>query len=262
MRDYSKVAPTFWTGDTGRLLRKLGRDEQLLALYLITCPSANMIGLYHLPMVLIVNDLGWSLQGASKALQRVCETGFCRFEGGREEVFVVEMAAQQVGDPLEKKDLRVKGIIKEWQARRKSSFYLSFYERYSVSYHLPEPSPFEAPSKPLRSQEQEQEQDIEQEQDTPLPPKGGRSVFVVPTVDEVAAYCLERGNAVDPQVFVDHYTANGWKVGGKTPMKDWQASVRTWEKNSFRSGQSPLFTKPTIQDKADQSWEDFKRGKS
>lgn len=56
--------------------------------------------------------------------------------------------------------------------------------------------------------------------------------FVPPTVEEVDAYCKERGNQVDPQRFVDYYEANGWKVG-RNPMKDWKAAVRTWEKNGF-----------------------------
>ena len=55
---------------------------------------------------------------------------------------------------------------------------------------------------------------------------------VPPTMEEVADYCRKRGNSVDPSEFIDHYTANGWMVG-KTRMKDWQASVRTWEKNLF-----------------------------
>ena len=49
-----------------------------------------------------------------------------------------------------------------------------------------------------------------------------------PTLAEVTAYCRERQNAVDPQRFIDYYTANGWKVG-KNSMKDWKAAVRTWE---------------------------------
>ena len=54
--------------------------------------------------------------------------------------------------------------------------------------------------------------------------------FVPPSVEEVRAYCLERGNHIDPQHFIDYYQSNGWKVG-KNPMKDWRASVRNWEKN-------------------------------
>ena len=53
--------------------------------------------------------------------------------------------------------------------------------------------------------------------------------FHPPTIEEVSAYCLERGNGVDPQRFIDYYTANGWRVG-KNPMKDWRAAVRNWER--------------------------------
>lgn len=56
-----------------------------------------------------------------------------------------------------------------------------------------------------------------------------RHRFKPPSVDDVRAYCLEQGySSVDPQRFVDYYTANGWKVG-KNPMKDWKAAVRGWE---------------------------------
>lgn len=64
---------------------------------------------------------------------------------------------------------------------------------------------------------------------TPSPRRTSR--FKPPTVEEVAAYCQERGNHVDVQRFVDYYTANGWKVG-KNPMKDWKAAVRTWERGN------------------------------
>lgn len=58
--------------------------------------------------------------------------------------------------------------------------------------------------------------------------------FTPPSIEEVTAYCLERGKGVDPQRFVDFYTSNGWKVG-KNPMKDWKASVRTWEREAKTS---------------------------
>lgn len=49
--------------------------------------------------------------------------------------------------------------------------------------------------------------------------------FTPPTVDEVSTYCKERNNNVDPNRFVDWYTARGWKG-----IKDWKACVRTWER--------------------------------
>lgn len=51
-----------------------------------------------------------------------------------------------------------------------------------------------------------------------------------PSLEVVTAYCSERGNHVDPQQWMNHYQANGWKVG-RNPMRDWKASIRTWESN-------------------------------
>lgn len=61
-----------------------------------------------------------------------------------------------------------------------------------------------------------------------------------PTVKEVAEFVATREVKIDPQAFVDHYTANGWMVGGRSPMKDWQAAVRTWE--SRETGANPRTT--------------------
>lgn len=54
-----------------------------------------------------------------------------------------------------------------------------------------------------------------------------------PTVEEIKDYCEQRGNNIDPEMFFDHYEANGWMVG-RNPMKNWQAAVRTWEKQRYR----------------------------
>lgn len=55
--------------------------------------------------------------------------------------------------------------------------------------------------------------------------------FQKPTVEEVKAYCDERQNGINPEHFVDFYESKGWRVGNQ-PMKDWKASVRTWEQKS------------------------------
>ena len=81
--------------------------------------------------------------------------------------------------------------------------------------------------------EKEKEKEIEieienrEEYGADKPP---RKRFEKPSVDDVRAYCQERGNNVDPVRFCDYYDSNGWKVG-KNPMKDWKAAVRTWERS-------------------------------
>ena len=54
--------------------------------------------------------------------------------------------------------------------------------------------------------------------------------FSKPTVAEISQYCQERKNNIDAERFFDYYESKGWKIGN-TPMKSWQAAVRTWERN-------------------------------
>ena len=63
--------------------------------------------------------------------------------------------------------------------------------------------------------------------------KSKSNIFTPPTREEVQAYCKERGNHVDADKFVDFYASKGWMVG-KNPMKDWKASVRTWERSETK----------------------------
>ena len=73
-----------------------------------------------------------------------------------------------------------------------------------------------------------------------LNPKGsGRAArFSPPSVLEVQDFIAENGFSVDAQHFVDYYTSNGWKVG-KNPMKDWQATVRSWQRRESQPVSSP-----------------------
>lgn len=57
--------------------------------------------------------------------------------------------------------------------------------------------------------------------------EGARARFKAPSVDQVEAFCLENGLAVEADRFVDYYTSNGWMVGN-AKMKDWKAAVRNW----------------------------------
>jgi len=89
---------------------------------------------------------------------------------------------------------------------------------------LPSPSPLPLPSN-----------------NPPISPQGGKGEksprFKPPTVEEVCAYCEERGNGIDAGSWVDWYASKGWMVG-KNKMKDWKAAVRTWEQRNDNAGSS------------------------
>lgn len=69
--------------------------------------------------------------------------------------------------------------------------------------------------------------------------------WVKPEPEEIAAYCAERQNGIDPEQFYDYYEANGWRMG-QNPMRSWKAAVRTWErKKAGSSGENTPEPVPT-----------------
>jgi hypothetical protein len=172
-REYAKLGPTFWTGKTGKEIKRRGSEGVVVALYLLSSPHSNMLGLYYQPKLYMAHETGLGIEGASKGLQICIEAGFCAFDEASEMVWVFEMAAYQVAERLASTDKRCKGIQKDYDSLTECPFLGPFFERYVEAFHLtgrrdPDPEnfelgegPYQAPSKPHRSQEQEQEQEQE-----------------------------------------------------------------------------------------------------
>ena len=60
-----------------------------------------------------------------------------------------------------------------------------------------------------------------------------RTHFTPPTLEEVKAYCIERNNNIDAEYFIDFQEARGWVLSNGKKMKDWKATIRTWERNNY-----------------------------
>ena len=54
--------------------------------------------------------------------------------------------------------------------------------------------------------------------------------FIIPTLEEIQNYCNERQNKINPEYFLDYYTARDWKFNNGGKMKDWKATIRNWER--------------------------------
>ncbi|HDD9398988.1 TPA: DNA-binding protein [Escherichia coli] len=167
MRDYAKVSPRFWLGETGRVLRKAGAEAQVVAFYLMTSPHANMLGLYYLPVLYLAHETGLGLEGASKGLEIAVEAGFCSYDHDSEMVWVHEMAAWQIGETLKPGDNRCAGVRNEYASLPENAFLSAFYNRYKADFHLNvrrnnsrnSARSLEGALKGLRSHEQEKEQE-------------------------------------------------------------------------------------------------------
>jgi hypothetical protein len=248
MRDYSKVSPKFWIGDTGKKLKKAGVEAVVVGMYLMTSPHSNMLGLFYQPELLIAHETGLGFEGASKGLRSCIEVGFCAYDGASEMVWVYEMAKFQIAESLSASDKRSIGVQNEYNALPENPFLGSFFDHYREAFNLTrkrEIRPaFEAPSKPHRSQEQEQEQEQEQAQEqTPLSISVQPAAKKIDAVEEIFGYWQQRMDS--PQSKLDDKRRRLIKSAlniGYTPAQVCQA-IRGCSKSAFHMGQNDKKTR-------------------
>jgi hypothetical protein len=136
MRAYGKVTPRFWTGPTGRRIRAAGPATQVVALYLLTSPHANMLGLYYLPLPYVCHETGLSPGTVTEAVAALEAGDFCRYDPATEFVWVVEMARYQVGERLAPRDKRVSGVARALARLPENPFKGPFVQRYGDAFRL------------------------------------------------------------------------------------------------------------------------------
>lgn len=204
------------TVDTQRWLkefRALSRDARLLCAYLDSSPHSHVSGLWVETAGMIVVNTKISRRRLDTLWDEVSALVECDNEVGL--IWVRDMLERYPGE----KNCRAAAeqVTSHWD----SSLAARFLDRYpQVKRFVPKsllhkvsdaPSLFEAPP--------------------------ASSSSMPPTLDQVRAYCAERDKGIDPQTFMDWYSANGWRIG-KNPMKDWKATVRTWERRRVQPEQT------------------------
>jgi hypothetical protein len=162
---YRSVHATFWTGRTGRQVRASGPKCQVLALYVVTSPHANMIGLYYLPMAYICTDTGLCDKDARSALETLQGLNFLRYDHDSEWVWVCAAVTYQVGANAN----RVAGARALYDGSDNTLLKQAFWERYHDALDLGDP-PAGVARKPLPSDsvvdggiEKEKEKETEKE---------------------------------------------------------------------------------------------------
>lgn len=91
--------------------------------------------------------------------------------------------------------------------------------------------------KPIdRLQEEEKEEDKEKDKEKEGAGKMKKRQFAPPTLEEAKAYGLEiEMLGQDVEGWFDHFSSNGWKVGGKTLMVDWKSALRNGKRFAAKS---------------------------
>ena len=89
-------------------------------------------------------------------------------------------------------------------------------------------------TKNTKTKEKEKEKTKEKAKDKEKESNNRR--FTPPTLAEIADYCRERGNNVDPKKVFDYYEANAWKDSSGKPVKSWkQKIISVWENDENKA---------------------------
>jgi hypothetical protein len=223
---FRKVDPRIWVDERFRLLSLEGK---LLAFWMLTTSRLNRCGIILWSPGLASEETGIPRSRIDTVCHTVCDTLFWKFDPASNTLFLArwwrynkpdnakalqgfladlhDLPACSLGSSLV---LAAQDLTDDMREQ-----YLAAVRKVDTVYHTVSPP--------------ETETETEKEKDTDSKEKRN-SRFIEPTFQEVSEYCRERENHVDADRFIDHYTSNGWMVG-KSKMKDWQAAVRTWEKN-------------------------------
>lgn len=215
MATYRTVHISFWTDP--KVDDDFTPEDKYFYLYLLTNPHTNICGCYEISMKQMVRETGYNEDTVKRLLQRMEFThNVIQYDASTKEVFIPRWGKYNW---FNSKDTMA-GVAKVASCIKSERFRESIIQGPLMGVYTP-PQGGGGTS------------DTVTVTDTDTVPVRGKH----PTIEDVKAYCKERGNRVDPERFIDYYTSNGWKVG-KNPMKDWKAAIRTWEKGdqSQRTG--------------------------
>lgn len=74
------------------------------------------------------------------------------------------------------------------------------------------------------------DKDIEEEKEIKKEIRKKPKGFTPPTLDEVKAYCEEKGLTIEPKAFLDYFTESGWIDSKGNKVRNWKQKLLTWQK--------------------------------
>lgn len=139
MRPYFLVAPTLWTGATGKEWKTLGPAFQVLGVYLQTSPAANQYGLYYVSRAQMVDETGLPAPTLKKILAHFAENNYAYYDEDAQWCWVVNMGKRQLltnNKALEPGDRRAIGADNWYRSLPDNPFLAPYFDTYHALFHL------------------------------------------------------------------------------------------------------------------------------
>lgn len=172
--DFAVIRPNFWKRGTGKRIRGQ-KDVQILAMYLMSAPSNESIGIYFCEREEMAQHTGLTVEEIDAALVVLAEEDFAYYDTKEELVWVPNMARVRFGEELAPKDKRRGWVAKELTKLKGHRFVDDFVSRYADGYGL-EPISRDVQTDPKRIK------------DKPL-----TSPLQAPSEEEKGAFCPQEG---------------------------------------------------------------------
>ena len=215
MAVYRNIQTTFWTD--AKVADEFTPEDKYFYLYIFTNPHTNLCGCYEISRKQMSWETGYSIETIDRLIERFATVHeVIRFDQDTRELLLINWYKYNWTSSVKFR----KPLLKQIESIKCSKFKDFLMEIYKDTDTVSIPYQYGMDTTVTVSVT-----------DTVSDTDKKKRKFTPPSVDEVRAYCNERGNGVDPEQFVAFYTSKGWKVGNN-PMKDWKAAVITWEKRN------------------------------
>ena len=240
----------FWR-DT--FISSLDPSEKLLFSYLLTNPETNLSGIYEINLKIMACDTGIDLEMCKKILSRFQEAKKVYYIDGW--IVLCNFPKHQNFEERPKIKIAIDNqllLIPETIRNMIASKSIPYvYDMHILPIYSDSDSDL---NKIQDDEPDEPEVSFPQKLEKPVindnkPVKSSR--FVKPEIIDISAYISERRiTGFTAEQFYDYYESIGWMIK-KSPMKDWKATVRTWERRQNQSSPTtvrPEENKPVITD--------------
>jgi hypothetical protein len=243
MANYRNISLSFWTDS--KIDDDFTPEDKYFYLYLLTNPHTNICGCYEISMKQMERETGYNADTCNRLLDRMEHVhDVIRYCKSTKEVLILHWGKYNwsFSDKVKKAVLSVSTHIKN----RKFTEYI-----INTVNNITDNTDIQITDNSKQKTDTVSDTDVsigygygidtlsisyQKTDEEPTPTKSKQPKFIPPTVEEVRAYCTETAKPIDAEAFVDYFTSNGWKVGGKTPMKDWKAAVRQWRRRDEENG--------------------------
>lgn len=247
-KNYRNVSQSFWTDP--KIDDDFTPEEKYFFLYLLTNPHTSVCGCYEISYKQMERETGYNCDTVSRLISRMQDVHrVIRYDNQTKEVLIVNWPKYN----WTKSEKLIRAVVAAAEHIKSAAFKKHIIDTVSIRYGY---------SSETSDKDYDYDKDYDNDNDkdficadeprkqTSTPKKSTK--FQRPTVEEVRAYCQERGNRVDPERFVTYYDANGWVQGNRgKPIKDWRAAVRLWEQNDKKNDSGKRSSSGSSMDMAD-----------